>query len=178
MGNVSDYRLVVPSLVSVDRLRCINLLAPSATLPAFKEQLMIRRVCLAICLFGFLIGDATVARADGPRGEPRATAASPFLLSRSLEVQGLQLARLTPAKSRRPWDATPGSTQTQLAKCESKKKGLIMGAVFGAAAGVAIGAVFVNAVSGGASNGDTQSIVYSGLAGAGVGALAGFAYCR
>ena len=65
--------------------------------------------------------------------------------------------------------------RTQLAKCESKKKGLIMGAVFGAAAGVAIGAVFVNAVSGGATNGDTQSIVYSGLAGAGIGALAGIA---
>lgn len=139
---------------------------------------MIRGVCLAICLVAFLLGDATVARVDVSRGERRTTTDSPRLLTRAIEDHGLQLARLTPAKSRRPWDATPGSTQTQLAKCESKKKGLIMGAVFGAAAGVAIGAVFFNAVSGGASNGDTQTIVYSGLAGAGVGALAGLVYCR
>ena len=31
---------------------------------------MIRGVCLAICVFGFLLGDATVARADHHRGEP------------------------------------------------------------------------------------------------------------
>jgi hypothetical protein len=81
-------------------------------------------------------------------------------------------------KARRPSEATSGSTQTQLAKCESKKKGLIMGAVFGAAAGVAFGVLVAREVSDGAANGDAKYLAYSSLTGAGFGALAGLAYCR
>jgi hypothetical protein len=142
---------------------------------------MIRGVCLASCLLAFLLGDATVARADASRGERQTTADSPFLLSRAaLEDHGFQLARLAPAKSRRRWDATQGSPQTHLAKCESKKKGVIIGAVIGAAAGAAIGVFVVREVGHilGTSNGAATYITYWGIGGAGAGSLAGFAYCR
>jgi hypothetical protein len=71
-------------------------------------------------------------------------------------------------------------TSTQLAKCESRKKGLLIGAVIGAAAGAAIGVYVVREVSGilGTSSGAAKYIAYWSLGGAGAGALGGFAYCR
>ena len=119
-------------------------------------------------------------REDDSRGERQTTADSPFLLSRALEDHGFELARLAPAKSHRLWDATQGLTHTQLAKCQSKKKGVIIGAIIGAAAGAAFGAYVVGEVGHivGTSNGAAKYITYWSIAGSGAGALGGFAYCR
>jgi len=67
-----------------------------------------------------------------------------------------------------------------LKKCESKKKGTIIGAAIGAAAGAAIAVFIVREVSGevlGASNGGARYIAYWSMGGAGAGALGGLAYC-
>ena len=84
---------------------------------------MIRGVCLAICLVAFLLGDATVARADVSRGERRTTTDSPRLLTRAIEDHRLLLPPLTRAKFRRPVGCPAGlmSTQLQSADRESKE---------------------------------------------------------
>lgn len=141
---------------------------------------MIGGVCLASCLVAFLLGDPTVARADVSHGERQTRADSPRVLSRAIEDHVLLHSPLARAKFPRPWDATRGLTSTQLAKCESRKKGLLIGAVIGAAAGAAIGVYVVREVSGilGTSSGAAKYIAYWSLGGAGAGALGGFAYCR
>ena len=143
--------------------------------------MLIRGVVLASCLLAFLLGDATVARADVSGRERQTTADLSRLLSRAIDDHVFQLSPLAPAKFRRPWDATQGVTKTQLARCESKKKGMIVGAIIGAVAGAAIGVYVSREVSGqvfGASNGASTYIAYWSLGGAGAGALGGLAYCR
>jgi hypothetical protein len=137
---------------------------------------MTKYVCVATCLTAFLLTNATVVRAGPARGGRQTTAGSPFLLSGAIDDYRRQLAR---AESRRPWDASQGSARMQLKKCESKKKGTIIGAVIGAAAGAAVAVLVVRAVSGvpGTSSGASTYIAYWSMGGAGAGALAGFAYC-
>jgi len=92
----------------------------------------------------------------------------------------LQLSRRDRARTRRPWDATQGSSHIQLKQCESKKKGTIIGAAIGAVTGAVVAVLIVRGVSGevlGASNGGSRYIAYWTMGGAGVGALSGLAWC-
>jgi len=140
---------------------------------------MLKRRPLAICLLAVLLGNAAVARADPATQERQSLSGSPSLLSKAIEGY-LQQRRLARATSGRPWDVSQGSTKTHLAKCHSKRKGMLIGAVLGAAAGAATAVYVARQVGGvlGASNGATKYITYWTIGGAGAGALGGLAYCR
>ena len=140
---------------------------------------MFRPGPLVICLLAILLSNAAVARA-GPSGEERQTRAdSPPVLSQAIETYSLQLSRLARAASGQPWDVSQGSSRIHLATCQSKKKGMLIGAVIGAAAGAATAAYVVRQVGGilGASNGASRYITYWTIGGAGAGALGGLAFC-
>jgi hypothetical protein len=86
---------------------------------------------------------------------------------------------LTGAKAAR-WEFAQRSTVTKLRKCESKKKGTLIGAAVGGVAGAAFALYVIGEVGGvlGTGNGSKAYLFYWTAGGAGGGALAGFAYCR
>jgi len=139
---------------------------------------MLKRPPVAICLLAILLGNAAVARADPAPQERQSSSGSPSLLSQAIGY--LQQPRLARATSGQPWDVSQGSTQTHLAKCHSKRKGMLIGAAIGAVAGASTAVYVVRQVGGvlGTSNGAAKYITYWTIGGAGAGALGGLAYCR
>jgi len=135
---------------------------------------------LVICLLAILLSNVAVAQA-GPSGKERQTGAdSPPLLSQAIEDYALQLLRLARARPGQPWDLSQGSSRIHVATCQSKKKGILIGAAIGATAGATTAVYVVRGVGGilGASNGASKYITYWTIGGAGAGALGGLAYCR
>jgi hypothetical protein len=77
------------------------------------------------------------------------------------------------------WQFPQRSGRVHRAKCQSKKKGLLIGAAIGGAGGAAL-ALYVNRGVGGVAgtaSGANRYLAYWTAGGAGGGALVGFAYC-
>jgi hypothetical protein len=135
-----------------------------------SPSIMIKPSCATACILTFLLSGVGVAGAC-PSSEPqRSGVESPLPVAHAVKVHAQQLARDARA-------STQGVKATQLRRCQSKKKGLIMGAMIGAAAGGVIGMYYVRQVSA-QGNPSPQYVAYWMLGGAGTGALGGFAYCR
>ena len=133
---------------------------------------MIKRVSVAIFFVAILL--VAVARA-GPVVQER----QPLLLQ-ATDDYVRQLSRPARVTSGKRPDLSQGSTYSQLKKCRSRRKGMLIGAAIGAVAGAATGVYVVRGVSGilGTSNGASRFITYTTVGGAGAGALGGMAYCR
>jgi uncharacterized protein YcfJ len=128
--------------------------------------------CATACMLTFLLSSVGVAGA-GPSELQRSGAESPPPLAHAVEVHAQQLARDAPV-------STPRVMTSQLRRCQSKKKGAIIGALIGAAAGGVLGVYITREVSGivGTAQGASRYVAYWMLGGAGAGALGGLAYCR
>jgi len=139
---------------------------------------MFRRGCVAACIFAFLLIGVAVARAGPTREAGQTTANSPFLLPDTIE-HGRQCSGRMHANTDPLWDGQ--GSRTQLRKCQSKRKGVFIGAAIGTAIAGAFAAYVVKDLSGnvlGTTRGGSQYVAYWMVGGAAAGALGGFAYCR
>ena len=140
---------------------------------------MFRRGCVAACTFAFLLISVAVAGAGPTHEEQRTTANSPFLLPHAIEDHGRQFSGRTHANTDPLWDAQ--GSRTQLRKCQSKRKGVFIGAAIGTAVAGAFAVYVVKDLSGnvlGTTRGGSQYVAYWMVGGAAAGALGGLAYCR
>ncbi len=114
-----------------------------------------------------LLPDA-VAQSDA-----RPTATVPVALSRASMIE---MRRLVQNEGKGMWPAQTRSlvtSRTRLAKCSSKKKGLLIGAALGAVAGGTFAAILDSTVFGVGP----EVVPKFAAGGAGVGSLVGFFYC-
>lgn len=97
---------------------------------------------------------------------------TPLLMANAIAVHAHQLSENARATG-------TGAMGSQSRQCRSKKKGAILGAVIGAAAGGLFALRIVGSASGvpGVAQGAARYVTYWMIGGAGVGALSGIAYC-
>jgi hypothetical protein len=121
---------------------------------------MRKPTCVTACILTCLVSNIGIA------GPPD----SPLLLTHAIEVHARQLSRDAPTTTHRS-----GAMGTQLRQCRSKKKGAIIGATVGAAAGGVFALYVSGAASGvpGVAQGAARYVTYWMIGGAGVGALGG-----
>jgi len=140
---------------------------------------MFRRGCVAACTFAFLLIGVAVTGAAPTHQERQTTATSPFRLPHPIEGHERQFSGRTHANTGPLWDAQ--GSRTQLRKCQSKRKGVFIGAAIGTAIAGAFAVYVVKDLSGnvlGTTQGSSRYVAYWMVGGAAAGALGGFAYCR
>ena len=140
---------------------------------------MFRRGCLATCIFAFLLIGVAGAGADPTREWRQTTANSPFLLPHAIEDHGRRFSGRTHANTDPLMDSQ--GSRTQLRKCQSKRKGVFIGAAIGTVVAGAFAVYVVKDLSGnvlGTAQGNSRYVAYWMVGGAAAGALGGFAYCR
>ena len=120
----------------------------------------------------FAVDPDAVAGAGLSHEDRQTTPNSPFQLPHAIEDHGRQFSWLTHPNAHPLWDAQ--GTRTQLRRCQSKRKGVFIGAAIGTAVAGAFAVYVVN----GTSPGGSRYITYWMVGGAAAGALGGLAYCR
>jgi len=139
---------------------------------------MLIRIFLMFAL-AMVLASREAAYAADPQEERPPPGDAAILLSRAIEREAHRLVLDEPQSRLQVGKPAQPQTRSSLAKCNSRKKGALIGAAVGGVAGGVFGMYLAKGVSGvlGTASGARKVIAYFTIAGGGAGAALGLLYC-